>query len=96
MEDLIRLNKDGSLASISGPNGYRILQVSTLISLIELYVVSKGRIIPSLGITLRKMLDMAEKYTGQVYKRTQTEKAISDLKVWLETMKSTIPVEIVK
>jgi len=39
---------------------------------------------------------MATTYTGVKYKRTEWEKAVSDLKVWLETMKSTIPSSVEK
>ncbi len=70
------------------------MQVSVLISSLALYQISEGRIIPSRGVTLKKMLDMATVYTGQVYKRTEIDKAKQNLNVWLETMKSAIPVEV--
>ena len=82
---------DGSLACASGPDAIRCIQVATLISAIRMMRTS--RIVPTRGFTMKRGLEMASAYTGRKYKRTEAEQAEKDLKVWLETMKSAIPVE---
>jgi hypothetical protein len=37
-------------------------------------------------------LKLVKRYTGKTYKRTEVERAIADLTIWIETMKSAIPV----
>lgn len=80
---------DGSLSCATGREAVECVRVATLMSAIGL--LSKG-IQPTRGFTMKRGLDMATHYTGKTYKRSQAEAARADLKVWLETMKSTIPV----
>lgn len=89
MEPSFQYHKDGSLSCASGKEAVECVRVATLMSAIGL--LTHG-IQPTRGFTMKKALTMATTYTGQKYKRTETEKAKSDLKVWLENMKSTIPV----
>lgn len=84
---------DGSLLTASGFEAVECIRVATLMSAIGLLLSSSGRIQPVRGFTLKKALTMAQHYTGRTYKRTEADKAKADLKVWLETMKSTIPAE---
>jgi hypothetical protein len=44
-------------------------------------------------LTKTKALAMVAAYTGQTYRRTEIERARADLTVWIETMKSAIPIE---
>jgi len=38
------------------------------------------------------MLALTTNITGKKYKRTQTEDAMRDLHIWIETMKSALPI----
>lgn len=82
-------HKDGSLSVASGREAVECVRVATLMSAIGLL---KHGIQPTRGFTMKKALDMATTYTAKSYKRTEAETARADLKVWLENMKSTIPV----
>jgi len=83
-------HKDGSLSCASGREAVECVRVAALMSAIGL--LTHG-IQPTRGFTMKKALTMASNYTMKVYKRTQAEEAKADLKIWLELMKSTIPVE---
>ena len=58
----------------------------------SLRMASRG-LKPTRGFTLKYGLELCRRYTGRGYKRTEVEQAIKDLTVWIETMKSAIPVE---
>jgi hypothetical protein len=75
--------------SFVGPDATELFRAATLRSALGL--LSHG-IAPTRGLTMTKALAMVERYTGQKYKRTESERAKSDLTVWIETMKSAIPV----
>jgi hypothetical protein len=45
------------------------------------------------GLTVKKMFASATRYTGVVYKRGEHDRAIADLTLWVETMKSALPVD---
>lgn len=72
----------------SGPDATELFRAATLASALGLLKVG---ITPTRGLTSKKALALATRYTGQVYKRSEHERARSDLKVWIETMKSAIP-----
>lgn len=76
-------------ASFSGRDAVEVFRVAALSSALGL--LSKG-ITPTRGLTMKKALAMATPYTGRTYKRSEVEDARRDLKVWIETMKSAIPV----
>lgn len=92
MEPSFSYHPDGSLASANGTDAVRCYQVACLISALKMMRVSNGRVIPTRGYTMTKGLRMASTFTGRTYKRTEAEQAERDLRVWLENMKSTIPV----
>lgn len=52
----------------------------------------KVGIAPTRGFTYKKGLAIASVYTGRTYKRSEVDQAVKDLTVWIETMKSAIPV----
>ena len=76
----------------SGPDAIRLQQAITLRSAIKMYVMSSGQIIPTHGMGITKMLALATTITGKPYKRTQTAEAQADLHIWIETMKSALPI----
>lgn len=75
-----------------GPDAVRLQQAITLRSAIKMYVMSSGQIIPTRGMGITKMLALAGTVTGKKYKRTQTAEAQADLHIWIETMKSALPI----
>lgn len=73
----------------AGPDAVRVFQAAALASGIGL--LQKG-IMPRRGWSMRRALERATFYTGVTYKgKKDADKARSDLKVWIETMKSSIP-----
>ena len=75
-----------------GPDAVRLQQAITLRSAIKMYVMSSGQIIPTRGMGITKMLKLAGGVTGKTYKRSQTAEAQQDLHIWIETMKSALPI----
>lgn len=73
----------------AGPDAVELFRAATLKAALRLLKVG---IKPTRGLTLTKALAMVTPYTGQTYKRGEVAKAIADLTVWIETMKSAIPV----
>jgi hypothetical protein len=87
-ESYIKANRHGATTFV-GPDATELFRVATLSSALGL--LSKG-ITPTRGLTSKKAFAMASTYTGKKYKRGGHEEARRDLKVWIETMKSAIPV----
>ena len=73
----------------AGPDAVRLFHAAALRSGIRLLKVG---IKPSRGWTMTKALAMCAQYTGKKYKRTQADEAMADLTIWIETMKSAIPI----
>lgn len=90
MTDLagIHYNAKGDAVSFSGKDAVEVFRAATLASAIGL--LAKG-IKPTRGLTMKKALAMAERYTGRTYKRTEWEQARADIRVWVQTMKSALP-----
>lgn len=82
---------DGRTTGFVGKDAVMLYQAAVLMSSLKL--LSKG-IQPTRGFTMKRALAMAKQFTGQTYKRTEWERAQRDLKVWCETMKSALPVEV--
>lgn len=76
----------------SGSDAVRLQQAITLRSAIKMYVASSGQIIPTRGMGITKMLALTSTITGKKYKRSQTAEAQADLHIWIETMKSALPI----
>lgn len=73
-----------------GPDAVHLFRALTLRNHLHLYI--KTGLIPCKGMGITKMLALSTEFTGQKYKRSQTAQAISDLTVWIETMRSALPV----
>lgn len=93
MDSHITVNKDGKCSSFVGPDAVNYVRAELLASSLRLYVTSCGRIIPTRGVGIRKMLSMATGYTGKKYKRTRNDymNAADDVKKWADEMKAAIP-----
>lgn len=86
----IVLHKGGG-ATIAGPDATEWYRASLLAASLDLY--AKCGVIPTRGITGPRMLKMATRYSGKVYKRGEYTKAAADVRVWADTMKSALPIE---
>lgn len=84
MSNAIEYNTQGNAISFNG-EGVNVFRAALLASSIGLY--SKTKIIPTRGVTITKMLKMAEGYTGRLYKRTQLDMCIADLNTWVQRRK---------
>jgi hypothetical protein len=66
-------------------------RAAVLASSLRLYVKSGGRIIPTRGVGIMKMLALASQITGKPYKRTEASKAADDVSAWAKEMKAALP-----
>jgi hypothetical protein len=87
----IGYNSKGDAVSFTGPDAVNLYRCATLWSSIKLL---QAGIQPTRGFTMAKALKMATGYTGKAYKRSQSEQARTDLKVWMDAMKAALPVEV--
>ena len=86
----IHISRGGT--SFSGPDAVEYFRVRTLKSGLQMYVKSGGQIIPTRGMGITRMLQMAGTYTGIKYKRGEALRAIDDLSIWIATMQSALPI----
>lgn len=91
MDSNISYDTNGNARCFSGKDAVEVFRAATLASALGL--LSKG-ICPTRGFTAKKAFAMVKEYTGQTYKRGEFDRARSDLKVWIETMKSAIPTTV--
>lgn len=92
----ITYNKDGSLLALDGREAVELMRVQTIIMGIKMNISTNGAMVLTRGATITKLLTMASSYTGSKYsarKQADKERAIADLQVWFNNMKSTIPTE---
>lgn len=87
----ITYNAAGDAVAFDGPVAVDVYRAAMLAS--SLTLLQKG-IQPTRGFTMRKALDMASAYTGETYKRTESEKARRDLRFVVDEMKRGIPSEV--
>jgi len=88
MDSYIHHTSGGTL--YSGPDAVRLQQAITLRSAIKLYRACG--VIPTRGMGIVNMLKLATSITGKPYKRTHAAQAEADLHIWIETMKSALPI----
>lgn len=77
-------------ATFTGPDGVALFRAMALRSALKMY--AKCGLKPNRAWTPSVMLQMAAGITGKTYKRGHYEQAVADLHVWIETMKSAIPI----
>lgn len=90
MKSEIKVMRDGGVI-YEGRDAIELFRAATLKTALKLLSVG---ITPTHGFTMKRSLELTAQYTGQKYKRTEVQRAIADLTVWIETMKSAIPVEV--
>jgi len=81
---------NGSIVSYIGHDATELFRVKTLRMGIQLH--GKTGMVLTRGVTITKMFRMAERYTGQKYKRGEHARAVRDLTVWISTMTSALPI----
>ncbi len=86
--------------SYVGKDATELFRVNMLKISIRLWVktggTGRGRMKPTRGVGIKKMLAMAERYTGRKYKTSEASEAIDDLHNWVTTMVSALPIEEVE
>lgn len=87
-DSYISTGKGGTM--FVGPDAMRLFQAVTLRSALGLL---KAGIKPSRGWTMTKALQMATSYTSKPYKRTECDRAVADMTLWIEAMRCAMPVE---
>ena len=88
MNDQVSVHAGG--ITFEGRDAVRLFQAVSLRSGIKLY--QKTKIRPNKAWTPTAMLTLAGRICGKTYRRGQFQEAIDDLTIWIETMKSAMPV----
>ena len=73
----------------SGPDAVNLARAITVRSALKLAKIG----LSIRGANKTQLLKIASEYTDRTYKRGQYDLAISDITVWIETMKLAMPVE---
>jgi hypothetical protein len=73
----------------SGPDAVNLARAITVRSALRLAKIGMS----VRGANKTQLLKIASEYTDRKYKRGQYDLAISDITVWIETMKLAMPVE---
>lgn len=89
MTSEIILHSSGAISFLGG-DSIELFRALTLRNHLALY--TKTKLIPTRGFGIRKMLSLATQFTGNSYKTSQISDAIYDLTIWIETMRSALPV----
>lgn len=87
----VTLHRDGGI-TFSGPDATLLYTAITLRTSIRLF--SNTGIKPTRGYTGPMMLGAATQVTGKAYKRGQYAQAVADLTVWIDNMKTALPISI--
>lgn len=86
--------RDGKITGYIGPDAANLFRAITLKFGLDLYVATKGAVIPTRGLTITRMLKMATEYSGKEYKRGGAPLAIDDLEKWIDAMRAALPVHV--
>lgn len=91
-DSFIRYSKGRKEAvSYVGTDATTLYRVNMLKISIKLWL--KTGMMPTRGVGIKKMLKMAEQYTGRKYKTSEAAYAVEDLHNWVTTMISALPIE---
>ena len=80
--------------SYVGSDATHLYRVNMIKVSIKLWM--KTGMMPTRGIGIRKMLKMAEQYTGRKYKTSEAAYAVEDLHNWVTCMVSALPIKEVE
>ncbi len=78
--------------TFAGPDAVALYRATALWSGLGMYLKCKMQ--PNRAWTPTAMLKAASGITGKTYKRGQYQQARDDLKIWMDTMKSALPVTV--
>ena len=81
----------GEATSYVGRDATQLYRVNMIKVSIKLWM--KTGMMPTRGVTITKLLKMAEQYTGRKYKKSEAAYAVEDLHNWVTTMISALPIE---
>jgi hypothetical protein len=84
--------RNGQVTAYVGRDAVSVVQALSLWSALKLYVNTGGKIIPTRGVGITKILQLATRFTGKKYKRSEAMKAAEDVKKWADEMKAALPV----
>lgn len=90
-ENRITIMEGGTI--YTGPDSIALYRAITLRGALKLY--AQTGMLMTRGMTVTKMLKAATHYTGKDYGRgnvTKAQAAAADMTVWIETMRSALPV----
>lgn len=87
----INVHKGGG-TTYAGPDAVSLFRAKALRSAIWMHM--RSGMIPTRGVTITSMFQMAGQYTGKKYKRGAHEAAIADLDVWIDTMRAALPTTV--
>ena len=90
MNSELIVNGSGRVVCYVGPDATNLFRARTLKGSLTLW--RRTKMIPTRGVTITKMLEMAKAYTGKAYTRKQVEQAEADIQVWIDTMTAALPV----
>lgn len=91
-DSFIRYSKSrGEATSYVGRDATQLYRVNMIKISIKLWM--KTGMMPTRGVTITKLLKMAEQYTGRKYKKSEAAYAVEDLHNWVTTMVSALPIE---
>lgn len=77
--------------SYVGSDATQLYRVNMIKVSIKLWM--KTGMMPTRGIGIKKMLKMAEQYTGRKYKTSEAAYAVEDLHNWVSCMVSALPIK---
>jgi hypothetical protein len=86
------VRKDNTVQTYSGPDAVNFFRARILLSGLNMWADTGGKMILTRGMTLKRMLEITTGYTGKSYKRKDLEQAIKDLDIWLQTMQTALPI----
>ena len=81
---------EGGGVTFIGQDAVRLYKAMALVSALELY--ARSEIIPTRGMTITRLMAIASSVSGKKYGRGQALIAAEDVQVWIEVMKSAMPV----
>jgi hypothetical protein len=86
-DSMVTISNSGVM--YSGPDAVNLARAITVRSALRLAKIGMS----VRGANKTQLLKIASEYTDRTYKRGQYDLAISDITVWIETMKLAMPVE---
>ena len=88
-ESYIKASATG--VSFVGPDAVHMYRALTLMNAIALH--KKSGLIPNRGMGIMRMFERAKEFTGKTYKRGEHDRVIDDLHVWIQVMRSSLPID---